>query len=235
MSGLAALGVVQCRMASTRLPGKALADLDGRPVLEWALRRAQACRALDRVVLATTTGPEDDPVAALGRALGLPVVRGEADNVLARFAAVLAAHPARCVVRITADNPFTDPASVERVVRHFLAAGLDYCYAARIPYGAGADAFPGELLAGLHRHTADPRHREHINTWFLDNHLGLRIGCVDPPPGCERPDARLTVDTARDLERARALAARLNPDPEARLGAGLAELIDAYDRLRAEE
>ncbi len=56
-----------------------------------------------------------------------------------------------------------------------------------------------------------------------------------PAAGCERPDARLTVDTARDLERARALAARLNPDPEARLGAGLAELIDAYDRLRAEE
>lgn len=235
MSELAALGVVQCRMASTRLPGKALADLDGRPVLEWVLRRALACRALDRVVLATTTGPEDEPVAALGRALGLPVVRGEADNVLARFGAVLAAHPARCVVRITADNPFTDPATVQRVVRHFLAAGLDYCYAARVPYGAGADAFPGPLLAGLHQRTQDPRHREHINTWFLDNHLGLRIGCVDAPPGCERPDARVTVDTAQDLTLARALAARLGPDPAARLGAGLAELIDAYDRLRAKE
>lgn len=226
-----AIGVVQCRFASTRLPGKALSTLGGASVLEWVLARALACQELDAVILATTRNPEDDAVAELAGVAGAEVVRGEVDDVLARYARVLREHPARCVVRITADNPFTDPPSVDRVVRRFFAWDLDYCYAARIPYGAGADAFRGDALSALNRTVGEPRHREHINVPFLDNHLAWQIGSVAPEPGQDRPDIRLTVDTPEDLERARALAARLD---NAKL-IGLTSIIEAYDRLTAKE
>lgn len=223
-----ALGVVQCRMASTRLPGKALADLGGRPLLVRVLERALACRELDDVVLATTAEAGDDPVARLAGAAGVSVVRGPEDDVLGRYAMVLAERPARCVVRITADNPFTDPDSVDAVVRLLLDRDLDYAYAARIPYGAGADAFRGEDLTWLARTEGDPARREHINRPYLDDHLAWRIGSVPPPPGADRPDVRLTVDTASDLETARKIAARLDNAKTA----GLLSVIRAYDSLR---
>jgi len=226
-AAIGVLGVVQCRLASTRLPGKALADLGGRTMLEWVLARALWCRELDRVVLATTTAPEDDAVAAVAEAHGLPVVRGAVDDVLGRYAAVLVEHPARCVVRITADNPFTDPETVDRVVRLFGEMDLDYAYAARIPYGTGADAFRGAELTALAKRATDPVQREHINRSFLDNHLAYRIGSVPPAPGTDRPEVRLTVDDARDLDRARAVVSRLdNP-----LGSGLLSIIAAYDSI----
>ncbi len=84
-------------MGSSRLPGKVLRDLGGRPVLGWVLRAAAASGALDRMVVATTTQPADDPVADLAARLGADVVRGPEDDVLDRF--VLALEPVRVSLR----------------------------------------------------------------------------------------------------------------------------------------
>src|SRR4051794_32557525 len=104
--------VVQARMGSSRQPGKVLRDLGGRPVLGWVLRSAAASGALDRILVATTTKPADDPVAELAEQLGADVVRGPEDDVLARFVLALddsPAEPADAVVRLTADCPLLDP------------------------------------------------------------------------------------------------------------------------------
>lgn len=221
------LGVIQCRMASSRLPGKALLPLAGRPLLEWVVLRTRRARALSRLVLATTCRADDDPVARLGEHLGLEVVRGPEDNLLQRFALALELHPCPAAVRITADNPLTDPGLVDQVAGLLAQDGLDYAYAAPAPYGLGADAFASAHLRELARTAELPRHREHINTFFLDHHLRFRIGCAAVPPELRRPDVRVTVDTAEDLARMQALFGLLD-DPEA---AGGAQAIAAYDRL----
>ncbi|MBI9079226.1 MAG: hypothetical protein JEY79_05740 [Pseudodesulfovibrio sp.] len=221
------LGVIQCRMSSSRLPGKALAELGGRTVLEWVIARSCLAGGLDKVVLATSTDASDDSVAELGSRLGIAVVRGDLDDVLSRYMLALSLYPAEAVVRITADNPLTDFVSIDQVCRLFFSEELDYGYAARIPYGAGVDIFRTSMLEKVAVGATCKRHREHINTWFLDNHLSCRIGSVSPPMGLDRPDVRLTLDTRDDLERLRMIFRELS-QPES---CPLSESIDAYDRV----
>src|SRR5688500_20354105 len=110
-------------MASTRLPGKVLLPLAGRPMLSQMLRRLRSCAALDEVVVATTTSPGDDPIAALGVAEGVRVSRGSESDVLGRVADAAREHRADVVVRVTADCPLIDPQVVDRVVEGLMANG----------------------------------------------------------------------------------------------------------------
>lgn len=224
------LGVIQCRMSSTRLPGKAAMGLAGRTVLDWVCRRSLRCERIDRLVLATSAKASDDPVAEAGRGLGLEVVRGSESDVLARYVQAMDLHPSRAVVRITADNPLTDPATVDSQVDYFFDQELDYGYTARGPYGACADVFRADLLARAARVSNEPRHHEHINTFFLDNHLAFRLSSMPLPRPLQRPEVRVTLDTAQDLARLRAMFELLG-DP---LAAGLAEIIAAHDQLPSE-
>lgn len=221
------LGIIQCRFASTRLPGKALRPLAGRPVLDWVVLQARRARRLDALVLATTINREDDAIAEAGARLGVPVLRGPCDDVLARYVMALDAFPHRRCVRITADNPLTLPALVDAVVDAAEGRDLDYAYMAEAPYGAGADCFRASALRIAAAGSDQPRHREHVNTFFLDNHLFFAIGCARSP--IPRPDIRVTLDTEADLARLHALFAGLDP-----LTADLPRVVAAWDGLPAE-
>src|SRR5688500_20266571 len=102
-------------MASTRLPGKVLLPLAGRPMLSQMMRRLRSCAALDEVVVATTTSPEDDPIAALGVAEGVRGSRGSESDVLGRIADPAREHRADVVGRVTADWPQLDPQVGQRL------------------------------------------------------------------------------------------------------------------------
>src|SRR5699024_5456219 len=112
---------------SSRLPGKVLRPLAGRPVLAWMVRAARAAEGVDEVVVATSTAPGDDAVAELGEELGVRVVRGSEDDVLSRFVLAAETTAADAVVRLTADCPLADPALISAVVGLWRAdRSLDY-------------------------------------------------------------------------------------------------------------
>ncbi|MFP3939053.1 MAG: cytidylyltransferase domain-containing protein, partial [Thermoanaerobaculia bacterium] len=100
---LTTVAIVQARMGSTRLPRKVLAEIEGRPMLAQVLGRLGRSETVDSVVVATSTEPGDDPVAELGRELGVPVFRGSEKDVLDRYAGAARQLDADVVVRITAD------------------------------------------------------------------------------------------------------------------------------------
>src|SRR5262249_25628955 len=114
------LAVVQARVGSTRLPGKALLPIAGRPMVAHVVERIGAARGVDVVVLATTVNHEDDALETLARAAGVACVRGSVEDVLDRFRAVVNAHPAEVVVRVTADCPLLDPEISARVLDEYL-------------------------------------------------------------------------------------------------------------------
>lgn len=221
------IGIIQCRMASIRLPGKAMAPLKNRPALEWVILRAIRSSSIDKLALSTTTQSEDDIIVEFGERFGLSVIRGSIDNVLDRFADIISKFPSEAVVRITADNPLTDPDIIDKVIGYFFDNDLDYCYAAQIPYGAGADVFRCNELASLAKKISAPRHKEHINTYYLDNHLRYRVGSLPPLKEHNRPDVRVTLDNPEDLERLSALFQLIDNPAKC----GLKDIIAAYDAL----
>lgn len=195
-------------MASRRLPGKALLPVGGMPLLELLLRRVARARHAARLLVATTARTDDDAIAALARKLGVPAVRGPEDDVLTRYALALEAagdpQPG-CIVRVTGDNPLTDPVLLDAVVDSVLTAGADYSYAPAAPLGTASDAFSGHALRRCHDEASGPFEREHINGWILANPALFRRFDVEPAPDLRRPDLRVTIDTPDDLARVREL------------------------------
>ena len=201
--------VVQARMGSTRLPGKVLADLGGRPQLAVLLERL-AGAAVDEVVVATSDRPGDDPVAALARTLGRPVFRGSEADVLGRFAGAAAAYGADDVVRITADCPFTDPEIVDAVVARHRATGADYTSNTLLrtfPDGLDVEVLRAEALHAAAARATAPAEREHVTPHLYRHPEDFRLAALlgDDRVGT----ARWTVDTADDLARVRRVVAAL--------------------------
>jgi spore coat polysaccharide biosynthesis protein SpsF len=157
------------------------------------------------------------------------VVRGEDGDVLSRYMRVLEAHPGDPVVRVTADNPLTDPGLLDAMVGMLADQHFDYVHAPEAPYGAAVDVFSLAALRRCHEDGKSTRQREHINAHILDNSGSFRIGVFKPPPELRRPDLRLTVDAPEDLERLRGLLSGL-ADP---LNVPITEVIRIADEKSA--
>src|SRR5215813_2608178 len=102
------VAIVQARMGSTRLPGKVMKLIAGKPLLWHVVHRLKRCRTLDAIAIATSTNPRDDAIESFGREEGIEVIRGSEDNVLERFALAAKETNADIIVRVSSDAPFID-------------------------------------------------------------------------------------------------------------------------------
>lgn len=208
--------VIQARTGSTRLPGKVLADLGGHPVLEWVVRAARAATRIDEVIVATSTLAGDDAVAELADSLGVPVVRGSEDDVLARFIAALDAHPADAVVRLTADCPLLDPTLIDAVAGAWAAApSHDYVSTVLVrslPRGLDVELVTAQALRAVDR-MATGHDRVHVTSGVYADPTAYRLLGLCVTPAAD--DLRVTLDTPEDLVLLRALVAELPDAPPA--------------------
>ena len=201
--------MVQARMSSTRLPGKALADVGGEPLLALLLARLRHARTLDAIVVATSDRPDDDAIAAAATALDVSVVRGPLEDVLHRFALALGDHPGP-VVRITADCPLTDPALVDLVVTRFAQTpgaryGSNVEEPRSYPDGLDVEVFTRAALLDADARATTAVEREHVTPLLRADPSGR----VAVDSGRALGHLRWTVDTADDLAAVRTLVARL--------------------------
>lgn len=220
--------VLQARIGSRRLPGKVLAPIAGRPLLEHCLRRLLLA-GVGPVVLATTTGPRDDVLADLAAGLGVGVVRGPEEDVLQRFLLAADYLEARFIVRATADNPAVDIEAPARVLEAIRATGADHVVERELPLGAAVEAVRTAALFQAAAQSRDPYDREHVTPFVYRNPGRFRAESPAAPAPLRRPDLRLTVDTPADLEAVRAVIEAAS-DGENRLPS-LTALIAAADRL----
>lgn len=211
MSGRVLL-IVSARMASSRCPGKALAPLAGRPLLEVLLERMAEVRGVEKVVLATSTHAENDPLAELARGAGFEAFRGDEDDVLRRHLECARAHGADHVVRVTGDNPLTDVETTEALVARHQAAGADYTY---VPGDALLMGILSEVISvpALARswEKGEARHRSELVTLYIKEHPPeFAIVTMELPRGLYRPEYRLTVDEPDDVRLLQEVFSRLS-------------------------
>lgn len=205
--------VVQSRLNSSRLPGKALMTVAGMPLIELVARRA--ARSGHEVVVATSDEHYDTRIAEHLHAVGIPVIRGELDDVLGRFVHATAdLDPDDRVVRLTGDNPVMDADVIDELLAAMDASGHDYgrVDVDVVPEGLGAEGFWVRDLRRAAEGTNDPYDREHVTPW-LRRHVGELLFAPSANPG-EPKRFRCTVDTLDDFDRASRLFAQVG-DPVA--------------------
>jgi spore coat polysaccharide biosynthesis protein SpsF len=202
------LVVVQARTGSTRLPGKILLPLAGRPMLARQLERIRAARADFELVVATTVDPADDAVVELCRAEGVRCFRGHPTDLLDRHVMAARAQGADRVVKIPSDCPVIDPDVVDTV----LAAdgdGWDYLgnlHPASWPDGNDVECMAMDALETAWREATLPIHREHTTPFLWDQPERFRVGSVLWDRGVDLSSShRFTVDYPEDYELVRAL------------------------------
>jgi len=193
------LAFLQARMGSTRLPGKVLMRIRGKSILERAILRLRAARAIDDVAVLTTCLREDNAVAEEAARLGARSYRGPELDVLRRFQEASETFRPDIVVRATADNPLIDIGSVDRIVEGLRAGNLDLCMESELPYGAATEACTAEALAKAHRFARDIRDREHVTLYIKEHREEFCVSYLTPPEHLRRPQIRVTVDTAEDF------------------------------------
>jgi spore coat polysaccharide biosynthesis protein SpsF len=222
------VAVIQASMGSTRLPGKVLKPIAGKPLLWHIVHRLKGCRLLEDVAVTTSVNPADEAIVDWCNSQGVTVVRGAEDDVLARHARAAEKLDADVIVRVPSDAPFIDAGFVDHLVATLIEQNGDYVLAedgADLAH-EGVDAFSRRALDRLMMDAAhDPAAREHVAGYFKlhpEFVKVVRAGPYAPPAG-----RRLAVDTQDDLVFAEIVHARL----DARAGeASLADLLLLLER-----
>ncbi len=209
--------IIQARMASSRLPGKVLADLGGQPVLAWVVHRAQRARGVDQVVVATSVAAEDSVIAAFCKEQGFACTRGDLHDVLDRYVQAAHEYDADVVVRLTGDCPFIDPGMLADNLHTFLDADPRLDFAANrlpgertVPIGLDAEICTIGALEIAWREAQEPHQREHVMPFFYEHPQRFRILHIKHQP--DYGHYRWTVDTPEDLELVRKVVAHFKDD-----------------------
>ena len=201
--------VIQARMGSTRLPGKVLRDLGGRPVLDWVIRAARESGIFADIVVATTGLHEDDALAAVATTLGAKVVRGSVDDVLSRFILAADAAPSDAIVRLTADCPLLDPTLISTVAAAWQASNADYVSTITprcLPRGLDIELVSTPTLRTV-ASIARGVDRTHVTSHVYTHPADFDILGVSVQPAAD--DLRVTLDTAEDAQMLDGLVALL--------------------------
>lgn len=206
---------VAVRLKSTRLPAKALADLSGKPLILRLDERLRGARTPEAIVWCTSTAAGDDPLAAIARDNGIACFRGDELDVLSRFIAVARERKAHTVVRVTGDNPLTDPEVLDQMVEAHLAANAEYTHICDngMPRGTRAEIMSAAAVERCHALAQDPSASEYMTLMFKRPDRFRVLAFSPPETAIHRGEIRLTIDTPADLKVMQALFAHFGGAP----------------------
>jgi spore coat polysaccharide biosynthesis protein SpsF len=215
------LVVVQARTSSTRLPGKVLLPLAGKPLLVRMLERVKSARTPSELCVATTTDSGDDPVVVIARQAGVRCVRGHPTDLLDRHVQAVRQVGADAVVKIPSDCPLIDPAVIDRVIDAFLEdPTYDYVsnlHPATWPDGYDVEVMTRTALETAHREATRPLEREHTTAFVWERPERFRLKNVAWERDLQMSH-RLTIDYPEDFELIRLVFEALHEEGAAPFG-----------------
>tara|TARA_B100002003_G_scaffold217020_1_gene216970 strand:- start:846 stop:1601 length:756 start_codon:yes stop_codon:yes gene_type:complete len=225
------VAILQARMSSTRLPGKVLKTILGRPMLELQIERIQRCKTLDQIVVATSTEPEDSALVTLCQNMGVAYYTGSLTNVLDRFYQAAKRYRADHIVRLTGDCPLIDPVIIDGLVNFYLDQGCDYASNSRpptLPDGLDGEVFSFHVLESAWKKADDPFHFEHVIPYILSHPEHFTLANYEYKTNYSA--LRWTVDHPEDFDLVKSIYETLyNNKPEF----GLEDVIDLIRKCPA--
>jgi spore coat polysaccharide biosynthesis protein SpsF len=195
--------LVQVRLGSTRLPGKALLPLPGGTVIQHVMRSLLSVPADARALV--TEARSAEALGPLAQEEGFHLFVGPEEDVLARYCMACREMDVDRVIRATGDNPLTSPSLARSILAAHAAGGFDLSHYLDIPWGTGVEVVEAAALFRAEREAHDQAEREHITTWLYRHPDMFRIHEPEGPPGSRFPGANVTVDTEEDYTRVRGI------------------------------
>lgn len=204
------IAIIQARMSSHRLPGKSLARVDGRPLLQMVLERLERCIALDGCTVATSTDPTDDALAAFCVSHGIAVHRGSLTDVASRFRDVARQSACTAFVRVNGDSPLIDPRLIDQGIGRFCACNYDIVtnmHPRTYPRGQSVEVIRATAFERAYGLMSEPADFEHVTRIFYRRAHDFCIGSFRNV--CDLSGVQMSVDDPEDLERVRRMSARM--------------------------
>jgi spore coat polysaccharide biosynthesis protein SpsF len=197
------VSTIEARFASSRLPGKTLLKICGKPTLELIIERLKKSKFIDEIAIATTINPDCDAIESLAKRLNVGCFRGSEDDVLDRVLATAKAYKADLIVEITGDETLIDPLLVDEVIDYYLKNDFDYVSNVlnrRYPRGLDTQIFSVSVLEKVAGLTNEPADRENVSLYIYEHPEKFSLGSVEAPEEFNHPDWRWTLDTKEDFE-----------------------------------
>lgn len=193
------VAVIQARMSSSRLPGKVLMSLSGKPVLEHIVDRLKICKNINEIVVASSTHKSDNEIEKFCLKKEILIYRGSLDDVLDRFYQAAKIHNADAILRITADCPVIDPQVVDIIVNSFKKNSVDLCgLSGNFPDGLDCTIFTFDALEIAWHKATLKSEREHVCPYIENNQDIFNVLPVELFNNLEKH--RWTIDEPNDYE-----------------------------------
>ncbi len=207
--------IVQARMGSTRLPGKSLRLINGKPALQHVIQRISTCHNVDRVIIATSTSEADNAIALFCSDFEIPCYRGSEDDVLDRYYQCAKRFGAKVIVRITGDCPLIDPDVVDACVELYLSTPGGDVYASNCvertyPDGLDVEVFSYRMLEEAWLNAEYASEREHVTPYIRKHNPHVDLKLLEE----DLSSIRLTLDYVEDYIVIEALMKALSPGDE---------------------
>ena len=193
------VAIVQARMGSRRCPGKVLAQINGRPLIEILFKRLARASSIDRIVLATSLKQENQPLISVAKRRGVSCFEGDEEDVLGRYQSAANLYDADAIVRITGDCPLTDPAMVDHAVNEFQKNKVDYLSNSKpptYPDGLDIEVFSAGVLKYASQYAVTKFDREHVTPYIK---RADRFSSINLEHDVDLSSLRWTVDEHVDL------------------------------------
>jgi len=228
------VAIIQARMGSTRLPGKVMKEILGKPVILWDLDRISLSKLIDEIVVAIPYEKENDVIADTIKEYNDKIVttRGSEDDVLDRYYQAAVKTNADVVVRITSDCPLIDPVVMDQVIEQFLDNDCDYCSNLLIrtyPRGLDTEVFLFKALEEAWNEAKKDYEREHVTPYIIENPDKFKL--LNVANDIDLSHLRWTLDTKEDFEFINVVYKRICPKKQLFLMDDVLELLDKEPEL----
>ena len=192
--------LIAVRLKSKRLKNKALLNLYDEPLIIKLTKRLKKAKLCSSIIWCTSKFKTDDRLAILAKKNGIEIFRNDPLDVMKRFILAAVKYKAQNIVRVTGDNPLTDPKVIDYMIQNHLKKKLDYTSCNEIPFGARSEVIRVNALKRCHKMLADPKSSEYM-TWMLNKPKFFKVKnlkCLNK--NIKRPEISLTVDYLQDFQ-----------------------------------